>query len=212
MSYRWKGDGPTILLVHGWESNTARWQSLIKLLLKIDLNVVAIDAPAHGNSGSYFFNVNLYSNFLKNIIERTRPKFVIAHSVGAMAVCKSLAELQTYTPEKMVLIGAPSKYEDILQRYIKMMGYHDRVTTNFKSRLTEIFKTALNKINTATYAKLLNTPILVFHDKYDDVIPYSDALEIESECNTSKLVTTQNMGHSMNNDEINHQILEYVSN
>ncbi|WP_228852290.1 alpha/beta hydrolase [Aegicerativicinus sediminis] len=211
MSYRWKGNGSTILLVHGWESNTARWESLIRLLQKIDLNIVAIDAPAHGNSGSYFFNVNLYSKFLKKIIERTKPNFVIAHSVGAMAVCKSFADLQNYTPKKMVLIGAPSKYEDILQRYIKMMGYNNRVSSNFKSRIVDIFKTSLHSINTASYAKLLNTPILVVHDQFDDVIPYNDALEIEAECRHSKLVTTKNMGHSLNNEVVNHHILEYVS-
>ena len=212
MSYRWKGNGPTILLVHGWESNTARWQSLIQLLQKIDLNIVAIDAPAHGNSGSYFFNVNLYSHFLNTIIERTKPTFVIAHSVGAMAVCKSLSELKEYIPKKMVLIGAPSKYDDILQRYIKMMGYNERGTSNFKERLSDIFKTALKNINTARYAKALNTPMLVFHDQFDDVIPYNDALEIKAECLSSKLVTTQNMGHSLNNESVNQQILEYVSN
>src|SRR6056300_562050 len=31
-TYHWKGTKETILLVHGWESNSARWKELIALL------------------------------------------------------------------------------------------------------------------------------------------------------------------------------------
>src|SRR5690606_38336992 len=52
MTYRWLGKRETILLAHGWESNSARWQTLITNLKQRGFGVVALDAPAHGRSGS----------------------------------------------------------------------------------------------------------------------------------------------------------------
>ncbi|MBT8299718.1 MAG: alpha/beta hydrolase, partial [Maribacter sp.] len=49
-TYRWQGNKETILLMHGWESNAFRWRNLISFLKKEDYNIIAFDAPAHGDS------------------------------------------------------------------------------------------------------------------------------------------------------------------
>ena len=59
--YNWKGPKETILLVHGWESNSNRWRKIAKKLTDKGYNVVALDAPAHGASGSPDFNALLLS-------------------------------------------------------------------------------------------------------------------------------------------------------
>ena len=66
-TYIWQGSEDIILLLHGWESNAARWYKLIPILEKSGCTIVAIDAPAHGLSGSKWFNVGKYSEFLKTI-------------------------------------------------------------------------------------------------------------------------------------------------
>lgn len=33
-TYQWAGNNKTLLLVHGWESNSARWKNLIEVLKK----------------------------------------------------------------------------------------------------------------------------------------------------------------------------------
>lgn len=49
-TYTWQGNENKILLIHGWQSNAARWEKLIRLLLKSGSTIIAIDAPAHGLS------------------------------------------------------------------------------------------------------------------------------------------------------------------
>lgn len=44
-TYQWSGKRETILLVHGWESNTFRWRNLIAKLKDADYNIIAFDAP-----------------------------------------------------------------------------------------------------------------------------------------------------------------------
>src|SRR5687768_8626893 len=59
LTYTWKGNDTTILLVHGWESNASRWATLLPYLKKSGSTIVAIDGPAHGLSdGKEFTTVN----------------------------------------------------------------------------------------------------------------------------------------------------------
>ena len=84
-TYQWYGHHPTVFLVHGWESNSYRWKDLIELLKSKDYNIISIDAPAHGNSGSKIFNAILYSECINVVINQFNIHTVIGHSVGVTA-------------------------------------------------------------------------------------------------------------------------------
>ena len=56
-SFHWPGEGPKVLLLHGWESSTARWFAMYEPLKKAGFDIYAIDAPAHGRSEGKKFNV-----------------------------------------------------------------------------------------------------------------------------------------------------------
>src|SRR6056300_859744 len=43
-TYLWSGEKQTILLAHGWDSNSFRWKDLIELLKVEEYNIIAIDA------------------------------------------------------------------------------------------------------------------------------------------------------------------------
>ncbi len=85
MTYRWLGKKDTILLVHGWESNSVRWKDLIIKLSALDYNVIALDAPAHGRSGGKVFNAVIYSECINLVVKKFNAKIIIGHSVGGMA-------------------------------------------------------------------------------------------------------------------------------
>jgi pimeloyl-ACP methyl ester carboxylesterase len=44
------GEGPTVLLAHGWESRRTHWSAFVPALTAAGYRAVAIDAPAHGDS------------------------------------------------------------------------------------------------------------------------------------------------------------------
>ena len=72
--------------MHGWESNSGRWKNIIQRLQQEQYNIVALDAPAHGASGSSSFNAILYSKFITVVSKNFKPNFFIGHSVGGMAI------------------------------------------------------------------------------------------------------------------------------
>ena len=80
-TYKWSGNKDTVLLLHGWESNTFRWRNLVAKLQAADFNVIAFDGPGHGYSSGTKMHVPMYAGCAQYIIDKHQPKAVIGHSV-----------------------------------------------------------------------------------------------------------------------------------
>lgn len=212
MTYRWLGKKQTILLAHGWESNSARWQDLITNLKKRDYGVVALDAPAHGRSGSNRFNAIIYSEFIKVASERFEPNIIIGHSVGGMASAYFQFKYQKEYIKKIILLGAPSEFKDVLERYSNMLGYNKRVRKQINQIIQERFGNAPEEYSTAKCFEQIIAKGLIIHDKEDDIIPYNDAIQIQAKYKNSVLITTEGFGHSLINDEVSNYIYEFLDN
>lgn len=206
MTYRWAGKKQTILLAHGWESNAARWKRLIEILIQHDYDIVAIDAPAHGNSGSERFNAIIYSEFINITTKHFQPNILIGHSVGGMASALSQYKHRIKNVEKLILLGAPSELTDILQRYFNMLGYNQRIINQIKLAIIARFGKAPEEFSTAKFSEKILSKGLIIHDINDNIVPYNDALLIHKSFKKSKLITTTGFGHSLNN----HQVIDYI--
>lgn len=210
MTYRWLGKGKTILLAHGWESNAARWQYLIEPLQKLNYNIIALDAPAHGRSGSNRFSALLYAEFINNVSKKFNPDIIIGHSVGGMASAFSNSNHKDSRLKKLILIGAPSEFTDVLKRYFNMMGYSKRIQNAIINLIKNRYKVDSISFSTAKQLERFHIEGLILHDENDRVIPYSDALLISKSFKNSTLITTSGMGHSMVHESISNHIYEFL--
>lgn len=212
MTYRWLGTKSTILLAHGWESNSHRWKNIICELKKRGHNVIALDAPGHGNSGSRFFNAILYSEFINVVATRFQPEIIIGHSVGGMSTVFFQNKYQLESVKKLILLGAPSEFTDVLKRYTDMLGYNRRITEQLNLTIIERFGGQPENFSTAKYLEAINSKGLIIHDEQDAVIPYSDALLIKNSFQNSKLITTKGLGHSLNDESVSNHIYDFIEN
>lgn len=211
MTYRWLGNKPTILLVHGWESNSARWKDLILNLKKVGHNVVALDAPAHGYSGGDRFNALLYSEFINVVAKRYNPEIIIGHSVGGMASVFYQHKYQNSNIKKLILLGAPSEFKDVLKRYTSMLGYNKRTINSINSTIVKRFGASPEKFSTASSIKKITQQGLIIHDEDDKIIPYDDALLIKRHFKNSTLITTKGLGHSLKGDIVANHIYSFLA-
>lgn len=211
MTYRWAGKKQTVLLAHGWESNSARWQKLIKALQKLNYNIIALDAPAHGDSGSKFFNALLYAEFINVAVNKFNPNIFIGHSVGGMATVFSYHKYQFTNIEKMILLGSPSELTDVFKRYVDMMSYNKSIARQINNLAFERFGKYPKDFSTAKFLEEAPFKALIIHDEKDPIIPYSDALLIINSFKNSKLITTQNLGHSLNNNDVANHIADFIN-
>ena len=211
MSYRWIGKKETVLLVHGWESNTFRWRDLITNLKNLNHNIIALDAPAHGNSNGRFFNSLVYSKYIYKVAKKFNATIIIGHSVGGMSTVFSLYKYQLNFIDKLVILGAPSNFTGMFNRYKSMMGYSKKVSNAMDLYVLKHHKYPPDYFSAANFSKSINTKGLIIHDKHDDIIPFSDALDFKSNYKNSKLITTTGYGHSLKFDAVNKHIIDFIS-
>jgi predicted alpha/beta-fold hydrolase len=210
-TYQWEGTKETVLLAHGWESNSGRWRHKIQKLHKEGYNVIALDGPAHGGSGSSTFNAILYSEFISVVSEKFKPTAFIGHSVGGMALVVFLKK-QTYVhAKKLVLLGAPSGFKGIMKRYKEMMGYSRKVSIGIDHYIELKFGHPPHYFSTAEFVKNIDTQGLLIHDKRDRIIPYQDALDIDAQFKSAKLISTEGLGHSLKGDFITDELIKFLS-
>ncbi|MFK7780815.1 alpha/beta hydrolase [Psychroserpens sp.] len=211
MTYRWLGKRDTILLAHGWESSSVRWKDLILKLKALDFNVIALDAPAHGRSGGKLFNAVIYSECINAVAKKFKANIVIGHSVGGMATTFFQHKYQLPTIQKLVLLGAPSNFVDVFGRYVNMMGYNSRISKTMDIIVHERFNNKPEHFNAAKFSETITAQGLLIHDKYDAIIPYSDAEDFKNFYKNSKLITTEGFGHGLKSDTVDAHILDFIS-
>ncbi|MFT4838262.1 MAG: pimeloyl-ACP methyl ester carboxylesterase [Nonlabens sp.] len=208
--YHWKGSGPTVLLIHGWESNSFRWKYLVDPLRKLDYNIISIDAPAHGNSDGTLFTAVKYSKIIKTTIELYEPQIVIAHSVGAMATIFQESKKSHVSIEKLVLLGSPNRLEVIMKGYQELVSFNDAVYNSLNHLLKNNFGYYITDFNASDFAKKMAIPTLVIHNPNDLIVPFEAMKEIASAMPNAITYTSETGGHSLYTQEVIDEIVKFL--
>lgn len=208
--YRWHGSAETVLLVHGWESNSFRWRNLIQKLRESDFNILAFDAPGHGYSSGNQLYVPLYSECLQVMIEKYRPKYLVGHSVGGMTLLYNDFKHQNPEIDKMVTIGSPSEFEEIMAHYQSLLGFNKRVMRSLDDYIFNRFNMYIADFSSSKFVTSNTKKGLLFHDRLDAIAPYHASQKVHRDWKDSQLITTEGLGHSMHQEEVNHQIVDFL--
>ncbi|MEW2922820.1 alpha/beta hydrolase [Muricauda sp. ANG21] len=209
-TYHWKGGKDTVLLVHGWESNTFRWRNLIKKLREANFNIFAFDAPAHGYSSGKYLHVPLYEKTLRHMIEKFNPRHLIGHSVGGMTLMYNEFTNPNPDVEKMILIGSPSEFHEIMQHYQDLLRFNDGVMKVLDKYVQDRFGFKIHDFSTSKFAETNSKKGLLFHDRFDAITPYHASVAVHKKWKGSQLVTTEGLGHSMHQEDVNNQIITFL--
>ncbi|MBQ4914159.1 alpha/beta hydrolase [Maribacter sp. MMG018] len=209
-TYQWKGDKETVLLVHGWESNAWRWHKLIEKLTEANYNVIAFDAPAHGNSSGTYLYVPLYAEVTQYMIKKYKPKFLIGHSMGGMTILYNEFLNKNVGVEKIITIGSPSEFHEIINHFKKLLGFNDSVLNALEQYIVQRFGFTINEFSSSRFIENDKRKGLLFHDRFDKIAPYHASEKVHSDWKGSQLVTTEGLGHSMHQDEVNDKIIAFL--
>ena len=209
-TYIWKGSEQTVLLIHGWESNAARWENMVHLLQKHHKNIIAIDAPAHGLSSGKSFDIHTYGKFITFISEKFQPEFIIAHSLGGASAVYAQAIFSSKYLQKMVLIAAPSDQKVLFENYVKLLSLSASVFTGIDTYFQELFGYSLDAFSGRNFAKKITIPTLIIHDHTDTSVLYEESQKIFSNLPKATMHSTNALDHSMQNDDLNTLIFRFL--
>ncbi len=209
-TYTWKGNDNKILLIHGWESNAARWEKLLKLLIKSGSTIIAIDAPAHGLSSGKEFSVPVYASFIDSISQLHQPQFIIGHSMGGVASIYYQFHYDQKHIEKMVLLGSPSDFKVILQNYINTLSLNKKVHKLMIEYIIKRFNIVIDEFSGVHYLKSTQIKGIIAHDVHDTVVSFNEAKKLASSWKTAKFIETKGLGHSLHDEVLYSNIYKFL--
>jgi len=195
----WDNLGPTVLLVHGWESSGLHLGSLIEPLWTMGFKVVIFDGPAHGKSQGTHTNLPDFSEGIRQVIKYIGPvDHMIAHSFGGFAGVYAASHFkQEISLDKMVLISVPNKLTNVISSFTQFFKIPEKVNMGMHRLIKKTFHTDPKEIETALMGQRMHVKdILVIHDRYDDILPFFHSREISHSLSNAWLLETENLGHS----------------
>jgi pimeloyl-ACP methyl ester carboxylesterase len=209
-TYHWSGSGKKVLLLHGWESNTFRWKQLIETCQANDLDIYALDAPAHGASSGQSMTALKYAETVKPFVDRIKPDVVVAHSVGCIAITYQQATMAEHLVPRLALLGAPDKLDEIVDGYQNLLKFNHRTYKAMDDLLLDIYGYRVSHFNTSDFLCQLKAKILLIHSMNDKIISHHNSRNLKDAVPDAKLLEFTDKGHSLKGDEVNKAVLQFI--
>ncbi|NBA94213.1 alpha/beta fold hydrolase [Pseudomonas sp. R5(2019)] len=188
---RW-GQGPTVLLMHGWEGRPTQFAHLIECLVSAGYTAVALDGPGHGRSPGQDAHVVLFARAMLEAAAELPPlQAVIGHSMGGAAAL--LASQMGLRPEMVVSIAAPSHVLGVLRGFASRVGLPPRARAAFIRQVERDVGMPASRLDVSHYQ--LGMPGLIVHAEDDPIIPASEARRIHEAWFDSRLLVLPGGGH-----------------
>lgn len=198
-TYSWKGNGAVVLLAHGWDSNSWRWERFLPFLLSSGSTIIALDAPDHGLSQGKF-SLPKYAEFIHTAAQKYQPDYLVGHSIGAAASLFYQYSYQNQKLQKIVLLGAPAELTSILSNYVGLLSLNRRAKALLDSYFVETFNFHPTDFSARLFAQTIKTKGMVVHDTHDDVVKFDEAKRIPENWKDAQFHETSGLGHSMHDD------------
>jgi pimeloyl-ACP methyl ester carboxylesterase len=188
------GDGPTVLLHHGWSGRAAQLGAFVDPLVRAGYRVVAYDAPAHGASPGRTTGLPVLAETLREF-ESAHGEIhaVVAHSVGCAATM--LAIRQGLSIQRAVLLAPPADMRVFLTVFADCLGMSGRVRGGMTRRIAARFDIDWAEMDAGHWARRERPPLLVFHDREDRTVPWEHGLAVREAWRNANLITTEGLGH-----------------
>jgi len=171
--------GKKILILHGFDSYSYRFEKYIRPLKKEGFTIFAFDAPGHGLSDGKTINSLQY----KNAILRIEKEFgtfygIMAHSIGGLAA--SLASEYLPQLKKLVLIAPAVEITRPIDKFAQMVALPKRVKERMYKLIIRLGKLPVSYFDARRAIEQITIPTLWLHDEEDAICPYKDVLPIQA--------------------------------
>ena len=188
------GAGPSVLLVHGWNSRGTHWGAFVEALTAAGFRAVAIDAPGHGDSPGESCHVVELGRRLVEVGRHLGPLAgVVAHSFGAGAAVLALG--RGLRADRAALLAGPASLAGVVERWGRAHGLAEADLPAFLGRVERFVGEPVADLDLIRVAAGLDVPALIVHDRDDDEVPPDDARALADAWPGARLLPTERYGH-----------------
>jgi pimeloyl-ACP methyl ester carboxylesterase len=205
------GRGRSVYLVHGWAGVGGQLAAFVPPLLANGFRVVTFDAPGHGASAGRRSSIVHFTAALREVVAKEgEAHAVIAHSLGAAAATRAFA--QGLEVDRAVFVGPTRGPLDWAERFRKHLGVPPQVMARMRERSERWLGASWEEFDVPEQARSRDRPLLIFHDRHDAEVPWSDGAAIAKAWPGARLVTTAGLGHRgiLRDEGVVRQVVSFV--
>ncbi|MFZ5733588.1 MAG: alpha/beta fold hydrolase [Pseudomonadota bacterium] len=171
-AWEW-GQGPAVLLVHGWQGTHADLECFVQPLADAGFRVVGLDLPGHGASSGKLAPIPLLARAVRHVSDTVAPLHgIIAHSIGCAAAVTAMT--RGLQPRRAVLLASPSSYRNQANLVARMINMDRAKWPEFEAEL-DALGSELGEIDFFAMAPRLTVPALVMHSDDDQMLAMENA-------------------------------------
>ncbi|MGD8616929.1 MAG: alpha/beta hydrolase [Gammaproteobacteria bacterium] len=193
--YSW-GEGPTVLLLHGWNGRGTQLGALAALLARSGYRAVALDAPGHGRSPGNSTSLFEIIQAVQRVAAAAGPfEAIVTHSFGAMVITRALRD--GLGASSTVCIAPPARLAFLIDSFCATVGAPPSAKAALIGLLERRFGGDL-EASTATdlNAAHLCLPGLIIHDREDREVPWQQGEAVARAWPGGRLMLTEGLGHN----------------
>jgi predicted alpha/beta-fold hydrolase len=190
------GDGPVVVLVHGWGGCAANMAPLALQISRMGFRAVTFDVSGHGESPEPQARWEWFIRDIGEVARQVGPVYAfVGHSAGGLSLMASRRHA-SIGGEKFICVCAPSHPHPPIQGITQRLDPGDAVLDRYRTYLASQFGTDWNSLKEGWAYQSAGTDLLLIYDQKDRYIPHSEGNLIQSWCPGSTLQKTLDFGHT----------------
>lgn len=188
------GEGPHVLLAHGWEGTARDMVPIALALAGRGRSVTVFDMPAHGASTGKTTTLPEMSDAVGAVARATgTPDGVVGHSLGAAAAVLALRDgLGASTAALLAPVAEPSLF---VRRLADVLAFSEARYAGLVRQIERRAGIGIHEIDGATAARSLTARALILHDPADRQVPFSHGEELAQAWRGATLLGLPGLGH-----------------
>lgn len=193
VAWSW-GEGPKVLLAHGWESRGSQMATMAMAIAKAGYQAIAMDFSAHGDSPGKTVSFRLIVDDILSMQEQYGAfHAVVGHSAGG--VMAMAARTEGLKANCYVVLGAPMAPYPALNAIQKLLKVRPKTLEHCKTLFAKQFDMDWATLEQGDIFRNGDAPLLLIYDSVDKEVPMSQGEAIHERWGQSQLIKTKGLGH-----------------
>jgi pimeloyl-ACP methyl ester carboxylesterase len=186
-----------VLILHGFESTIKNFDRYINPLIKKNYEVLAFDAPAHGESSGKQITLPVYIKTIENIYQNFGPVHsFMGHSFGGLAVIHFIEKIKHNSGTRIALIAPATETTTAINSFFTFLQLNEEVKKEFNKLIEEKAGVKPSYFSIPRALKHIKATVLWLHDEEDDITPLKDVEPVRKAAMPNiEFYITKGLGH-----------------